>query len=71
MGDESNANGVNPIPEDDRKVFAGGLPQEATEADIRDYFAQFGEVNNVNLKMDQMTGRSRGFCFVVFESQVG
>ena len=52
--------------DDDRKLFAGGLAQEATEKDIKDYFAGFGEVASVNLKMDQMTGRSRGFAFVVF-----
>lgn len=55
--------------EDDRKLFVGGLPQEAKEGDIREYFGQFGNVTGVNLKMDQMTGRSRGFCFVVFENE--
>ena len=53
--------------DDDRKLFAGGLAQEATEKDITDYFSKFGEVVSVNLKMDQMTGRSRGFAFVVFK----
>jgi len=53
--------------DDDRKLFAGGLAQEATEKDITDYFGKFGEVASVNLKMDQMTGRSRGFAFVVFK----
>ena len=52
--------------DDDRKLFAGGLAQEATEQDITEYFGKFGEVASVNLKMDQMTGRSRGFAFVVF-----
>ena len=53
--------------DDDRKLFAGGLAQEATEKDITEYFSKFGEVVSVNLKMDQMTGRSRGFAFVVFK----
>ena len=53
--------------DDDRKLFAGGLAQEATEKDINEYFSKFGEVVSVNLKMDQMTGRSRGFAFVVFK----
>ena len=30
--------------EDDRKIFAGGLAQEATEKDIAEYFSKFGEV---------------------------
>ena len=62
-----DASNGNPISEDDRKLFAGGLPQEATENDIKEYFASFGSVQSVNLKMDQMTGRSRGFAFVVFD----
>jgi squid-like protein len=62
------ANGAK-SSDDDRKVFAGGLPQEATEADIKEYFATFGEVASVNLKMDPVTGRSRGFAFIVFETE--
>lgn len=61
----------NSIPEDDRKVFAGGLPQEAKEEDIRAHFAQFGEIEAINLKTDSATGRSRGFCFVIFKTEEG
>lgn len=53
--------------EDDRKLFVGALPQEAKEDDIKEYFGTFGEIENINLKMDQMTGRSRGFAFIVFK----
>jgi len=35
--------------DDDRKLFAGGLAQEATEKDINEYFSKFGEVVSVNL----------------------
>eukprot|EP00088_Acartia_fossae_P019236 TRINITY_DN21206_c0_g1_i1.p1 TRINITY_DN21206_c0_g1~~TRINITY_DN21206_c0_g1_i1.p1 ORF type:complete len:245 (-),score=117.36 TRINITY_DN21206_c0_g1_i1:617-1351(-) len=55
------------IHEDDRKLFVGALPQEAKEDDIKEYFGQFGEIDNINLKIDQMTGRSRGFAFIVFK----
>eukprot|EP00088_Acartia_fossae_P057052 TRINITY_DN664_c0_g1_i2.p1 TRINITY_DN664_c0_g1~~TRINITY_DN664_c0_g1_i2.p1 ORF type:complete len:249 (+),score=117.02 TRINITY_DN664_c0_g1_i2:71-817(+) len=53
--------------EDDRKLFVGALPQEAKDEDIKEYFGQFGEIENINLKIDQMTGRSRGFAFIVFK----
>ena len=36
--------------EDDRKLFAGGLPQEAGEEDINEHFSQYGEIESVNLK---------------------
>jgi squid-like protein len=57
--------------EDDRKLFVGGLPQDAKDPDIRDYFGKFGEIDTINLKTDQATGRSRGFAFVVFKTVEG
>jgi len=36
--------------------------------DIKDYFAKYGNVLEVNLKTDPSTGRSRGFAFVLFDS---
>jgi squid-like protein len=54
--------------EDDRKLFVGGLPQDAKDTDIKEHFAQFGEIDGVNLKTDPHTGRSRGFAFVVFKA---
>lgn len=57
--------------EDDRKLFCGALPQEAKDTDVKEYFSTFGEIENVNLKMDPMTGRSRGFCFIVFKEVAG
>merc|ERR1719295_818426 len=45
--------------EDDRKLFVGGLPQT------------FGEIDNINIKTDPATGRSRGFAFVVFKTIEG
>ena len=50
-----------PVHEDDRKLFVGALPQEAKDSDIKEYFSQFGDIDNINLKMDPMTGRSR-YC---------
>ena len=54
--------------EDDRKLFAGGLPQDAKEAQIKEHFGQFGEIETVTLKTNMATGRSRGFCFIVYKS---
>ena len=57
--------------EDDRKLFVGGLPQDAKDTDIKDHFSQFGDIDNINLKTDPHTGRSRGFAFVVFKHVEG
>jgi len=57
--------------EDDRKLFVGGLPQHATQEDIKTHFSQYGEIDNINLKTDPATNRSRGFAFVVFKNVEG
>jgi len=47
------------MSEDDRKMFVGGIAQEASEQDLRDYFEKYGEVESVILKLDPLTRRSR------------
>jgi len=59
---------VNPVHEEDRKLFVGGLPQDAKQEDISAHFQTFGEIDNINIKTDPTTGRSRGFAFVVFKT---
>lgn len=46
------------------KLYVGSLSFNTTENDLQDAFAAFGEVSEVNLMVDRMTGRSRGFAFV-------
>lgn len=45
-------------------IHVGNLSYDATEDDIRQAFASYGEVASVNVIMDRETGRSRGFAFV-------
>jgi cold-inducible RNA-binding protein len=46
------------------KLFVGNLSFDVTENDLQDAFAAHGSVTEVNLIMDKMSGRSRGFAFV-------
>jgi RNA recognition motif-containing protein len=46
------------------KLYVGNLSFETTENDIQDLFEQHGQVGEVKLMMDRMTGKSRGFAFV-------
>jgi len=60
------------FPDDDSegKLFVGGLAWESTEESIKQYFEQFGVVENVNLKRSKEDpSKHRGFCFVKFASQ--
>jgi cold-inducible RNA-binding protein len=45
-------------------IYVGNLSYEATEDDIRNAFAQFGQVSSVSVIKDRETGRSKGFAFV-------
>ena len=47
----------------------GNLSFQTMENDLQDYFSQAGVVNSVNLMMDKMTGKSRGFAFIEFANQ--
>ena len=47
-----------------KSIYVGNIPFSASEDDIRNLFAQFGEVNSVKFIMDRETGRFRGFGFV-------
>ncbi|HJT82798.1 MAG TPA: RNA-binding protein [Chthoniobacterales bacterium] len=46
------------------KLYVGNLSFETTENDLQDLFEQHGTVSQVNLMMDRMTGKSRGFAFI-------
>jgi cold-inducible RNA-binding protein len=46
------------------KLYVGNLSFETTENDLQDLFEQHGTVNEVNLMIDRITGRSRGFAFI-------
>ncbi|KAH8910991.1 RNA-binding domain-containing protein [Coniochaeta sp. PMI_546] len=63
------------IPRDEQektsKIFVGGVSQETTDHEFREYFARFGRVVDATLMMDKDTGRPRGFGFVTFESDAG
>ncbi len=47
-----------------KSIYVGNLPFTATEGEVRDFFASYGDVINVSLPTDRETGRPRGFAFV-------
>src|SRR5579859_6241818 len=48
------------------RLFVGNLSYQTTESELQDYFAQSGAVVSVNLMVDKVTGKSRGFAFVEY-----
>lgn len=45
-------------------IYVGNLPYGVTDAELRDTFAEYGDVDQVNLITDRFTGESKGFGFV-------
>jgi RNA recognition motif-containing protein len=47
------------------RLYVGNLPFQATDSDVRDFFARAGvPVDNVTLMRDRVSGEPRGFGFV-------
>jgi RNA recognition motif-containing protein len=51
------------------KLYVGNLSVDVTENDLREMLSQHGPVNEVNVVMDRMTGRPRGFAFATMNSE--
>jgi RNA recognition motif-containing protein len=50
------------------KLFVGNLSYNTTENDLQDAFAAHGTVTEVNLMLDRVSQRSRGFAFVTMST---
>ncbi|KAL9270137.1 Heterogeneous nuclear ribonucleoprotein Q-like protein [Drosera capensis] len=51
------------------EVFVGGLDHEVEEEDLRKAFEKVGDVVEVRLLKDPVTGKNRGFAFVRFATK--
>lgn len=50
-----------------KKIYVGNLSFAATEDQVRDLFAEFGDIQSLAMINDRDTGRFRGFAFVEME----
>ena len=47
-----------------RKLYVGGLSFDTTDAELRAFFEQVGNVESASVISDRFSGRSKGFGFV-------
>ncbi|XVF33854.1 hypothetical protein REPUB_Repub18cG0007600 [Reevesia pubescens] len=52
-----------------KKIFVGGIPSSITEDEFRSFFSKYGDVIEHQIIRDHATNRSRGFGFIIFESE--
>lgn len=50
-------------------IYVGNLDYKVNEDDLRGVFEDYGTVGSVQIISDKLSGRSKGFGFVVMESQ--
>ncbi len=53
----------------DTKLYVGNLSYSVTEDELRELFAQAGNVTSVAVIKDRDTGQSKGFAFVELSTQ--
>jgi cold-inducible RNA-binding protein len=52
-------------------IYVGNLSYQTTSDELRDLFAEHGQVDSAAVIMDRDTGRSRGFGFVEMPDDAG
>ena len=50
-------------------IYVGNMPFDVTEEELKEAFAQFGEITEVRLIMDKFSGKSKGFGFIEMPSK--
>jgi RNA recognition motif-containing protein len=45
-------------------IYVSNLSFAVKDEDLREFFAEYGEVSSAKIIMDKLTNRSRGFAFV-------
>ena len=50
------------------KIYVGNLSYSTSEDELREFFAQYGNIQDIKLIIDFTTGRSKGFGFITYSS---
>jgi len=50
-----------------KQIYIGNLSYQISEQNLKEYFSQFGSVNQVRVVKNRSSGRSKGFGFVTYD----
>ncbi|XP_059384935.1 heterogeneous nuclear ribonucleoprotein A1-like isoform X4 [Carassius carassius] len=50
-----------------KKMFVGGIKEDTDEEHLREYFTQFGKIEEVNIMTEKNSDKRRGFAFITFD----
>ncbi|EDO07252.1 RNA recognition motif domain containing protein [Babesia bovis T2Bo] len=64
---KERARDLLPTREEVNRIFVGGIADNISEDEFKDYFGKYGSVLNYNFIVDKSTNKPRGFGFVVYE----
>ncbi|CAF1675513.1 unnamed protein product [Adineta ricciae] len=65
----SSSSSMNSISNNNRKVFIGGLDPNFPDTQLREYFSQFGTIDEIDLPYDKEKSERRPFCFISFQNE--
>ncbi|ELP88366.1 multiple RNA-binding domain containing protein, putative [Entamoeba invadens IP1] len=58
------------VPENENweegRILVNNLPYACSEQDVREAFEKFGEITEVHLPIDKVSGKTKGFAFVMY-----
>lgn len=59
-----------PLPHlSSKKIFVGGLPHDIQDDEFKEFFGQYGEIDDSVVIYDRESGKARGFGFVTYKYQ--
>ncbi len=53
------------------QLYVGNLSYRASDAELKDFFSTFGEIDTIRIIKDRRTGRSKGFAFITYVNLEG
>jgi len=52
-----------------KKIYVSNLPSQTTEAELKTFFSNAGNVMSIKIVEDRQTGKPKGFAFVEMSTQ--